>query len=35
MPPTVRYLDLSLLLMRLGVGLVMAMWTADKFVNLA
>jgi len=25
--------DLSLLLLRLGVGLAMAMWTADKFVN--
>ncbi len=33
MTPTVRHLDLSLLLLRLGVGLVMAMWTADKFVN--
>lgn len=33
MTPTIRYLDLSLLLLRLGVGLVMAMWTADKFVN--
>ena len=33
MATTVRHLDLSLLLLRLGVGLVMAMWTADKFVN--
>lgn len=33
MTPTLRHLDLSLLLLRLGVGLVMAMWTADKFVN--
>lgn len=33
MTPIVRHLDLSLLLLRLGVGLVMAMWTADKFAN--
>lgn len=33
MTPTLRHLDLSLLLLRLGVGLVMAMWAADKFVN--
>lgn len=33
MAQTVRHLDLSLLLLRLGVGLVMAMWTADKFIN--
>ena len=33
MTPSVRHLDLSLLLLRLGVGLVMAVWTADKFVN--
>jgi putative oxidoreductase len=33
MTQTVRHLDLSLLLLRLGVGLVMAMWTADKFVD--
>ena len=33
MNPTIRNLDLSLLLLRLGVGLVMAMWTADKFIN--
>lgn len=28
-----RQLPLSLLLLRLGVGLVMAMWTLDKFIN--
>ncbi|WP_439477977.1 hypothetical protein [Brevundimonas sp.] len=29
----VRHLALALLLLRLGVGLVMAMWTIDKIVN--
>lgn len=33
MAPKIRHLDLSLLLLWLGAGLVMAMWTADKFVN--
>lgn len=33
MNQTIRNLDLSLLLLKLGVGLVMAMWTADKFIN--
>lgn len=30
---TVRHLDLSLLLLRLGVAIVMGVWSADKFVN--
>lgn len=30
---TVRHLDLTLLLLRLGVAIVMSVWTADKFVN--
>lgn len=29
----VRHLALALLLLRLGVGLVMAMWTIDKIIN--
>lgn len=29
----VRHLPLSLLLLRLGVGVVMAMWTIDKIIN--
>lgn len=33
MASSVRHLPLSLLLLRLGVGLVMAMWTIDKIVN--
>lgn len=32
-PTTVRHLDLSLLLLRLGVAVVMGVWAADKFVN--
>lgn len=32
-PPTVRHLDLSLLLLRLGIAIVMAVWAADKFVS--
>lgn len=30
---SVRHLDLSLLLLRLGVAIVMGVWAADKFVN--
>lgn len=33
MVTSVRHLALSLLLLRLGVGLVMAMWTIDKILN--
>jgi len=33
MPVSARHLGLSLLLLRLGVGLVMAMWTIDKMIN--
>ncbi len=30
---SIRYLPLSLLLLRLGIGVVMAMWTIDKIIN--
>lgn len=29
----IRHLPISLLLLRLGIGLVMAMWTIDKIIN--
>lgn len=33
MASSIRHLPLSLLLLRLGIGLVMAMWTIDKIIN--
>ncbi|MBW3559750.1 MAG: hypothetical protein KY449_08285 [Proteobacteria bacterium] len=33
MPVSARHLGLCLLLLRLGVGLVMGMWTIDKMIN--